>query len=221
MIKQAIKTAVPREQSIGEEIANSVSHGVGLAAAIAAMPILIVATVRQGSTAAIIGATIFSITMVFVYLTSTLYHGLPEGGARRWLLKLDHGAIYLFIAGSYTPFALGAPESRNGWLVFGLVWCVAFAGVVLKAAGRLTRPLYSTGLYLVMGWLVLIAAYPLAGHITTSSLSWLISGGVAYTVGVFFFASDARLRFSHFVWHLFVMLGSTCHFLAVLGNFGQ
>jgi len=183
------------------------------------MPILLVATVRQGSTAAVVGATIFSVTMVLVYLTSTLYHGISDGRMRRWLLKLDHGAIYLFIAGSYTPFALVAPESRQGWLLFGLVWCVALAGIILKICGYLSRPLYSTGLYLVMGWLVLIAAYPLAGHITSSSLSWLIAGGVAYTLGVFFFASDARLRFSHFVWHLFVMAGSTCHFLAVLGNF--
>lgn len=210
-----------REQSAREEIANSLSHGIGLAAAVAAMPVLILATVRQGSAAAIVGATIFSITMVFVYLTSTLYHALPEGAMRRWLLKLDHGAIYLFIAGSYTPFALGAPERLRDWLLFGLVWCVAFVGVALKASGQLARPLYSTGLYLGMGWLVLLAAYPLAGHITSSSLSWLISGGVAYTVGVFFFASDARVRFNHFIWHLFVMLGSACHFLAVLGNFAR
>lgn len=205
-----------RPQSLGEEIANSVSHGVALLAAIGAVPFLI-ASARRLSLASFIGAVVFAATMVLLYLTSTLYHALPAGRAKRIFLKLDHGAIYLFIAGSYTPFALGALGGPWGWTLFGLVWSLAAIGVTLKAFDRLSHPWWSTGLYLVMGWLVLIAAVPLVEKVPLPGLILLVAGGLAYTTGVVFFVLDSRVRYAHAVWHGFVVAGTGCHFFAVLG----
>jgi hemolysin III len=206
-----------RAQSFGEEVANSVSHGAALLAAIAAVPFLLVATARSGGAANIVGACVFAATMLLLYLTSTLYHALPAGRAKRVFVRLDHGAIFLFIAGSYTPFALGALGGPWGWTLFGLVWGLAAVGITLKAFDRLSHPWLSTGLYLVMGWLVVIAAVPLATRVAPAGLALLLAGGVAYTVGVAFFMLDSRLRYAHFVWHLFVVTGTTCHFAAIMG----
>lgn len=205
-----------RPQSWGEEIANSVSHGVALLAAIGAVPFLI-ASARHLSVASFVGSVIFAATMVFLYLTSTLYHALPPGRAKQAFLKLDYGAIYLFIAGSYTPFALGALGGAWVWTLFGLVWSLAAIGVTLKAFDRLSHPWLSTGLYLVMGWLVLIAAVPLVERVPMPSVMWLVAGGLAYTAGVVFFILDSRMRYAHAVWHGFVAAGTGCHFFAVLG----
>lgn len=208
-----------RPQSLGEEIANSVSHGVALLAAIVAVPFLLDSARHLGA-ASLVGAAVFAATMVLLYLTSTLYHALPAGRAKRVFLKLDHGAIYLFIAGSYTPFALGALGGPWGWTLFGLVWSLAALGVALKAFDRLSHPWLSTGLYLVMGWLVLIAAAPLTERVPEPGLSLLVAGGLAYTAGVVFFLLDSRLRYAHAVWHGFVVAGTGCHFFAVLGYAG-
>jgi len=205
-----------RPQSLGEEIANSVSHGAALLAAIAALPFLIVAA-RHAGAASVVGACVFGATMVLLYLASTIYHALPAGRAKRVFMKLDHGAIYVFIAGSYTPFALGALGGAWGWTLFGLVWSLAVVGVTLKAFDRLSHPWLSTGLYLVMGWLVVIAAVPLVQRVPLPGLALLVAGGLAYTGGVVFFALDSRLRYGHAVWHGFVVAGTGCHFFAVLG----
>jgi hemolysin III len=205
-----------RPQSRGEEIANSVSHGVALLAAIVALPFLIVAT-RDFSAASVVGASVFAATMVLLYLSSTLYHALPAGRAKRVFMKLDHGLIYVFIAGSYTPFTLGALGGAWGWTLFGLVWSLALLGVTLKAFDRLSHPWLSAGLYLVMGWLVLIAAVPLLERVPLQGVALLAAGGVAYTVGIVFFMLDSRLRYAHAVWHGFVVAGTCCHYFAVLG----
>jgi hemolysin III len=205
-----------RPQSRGEEIANSASHAVALLAAIGVVPLLITVA-RYRTLASLIGAIVFAVTMVLLYLTSTLYHALPAGRAKRIFLKLDHSAIYLFIAGSYTPFALGALAGSWGWTLFGLVWSLAAIGVTLKIFGRLSHPWLSTGLYLVMGWLVLIAAVPLMQKVPLPGIELLVAGGLAYTTGVIFFVLDSRLRYAHTVWHGFVAAGSACHFFAVLG----
>jgi hemolysin III len=170
-----------RAQSLGEEIANSVSHGVGLLAAVAAAPILIVAAVWRGSAAGIVGASVFAATVVVLYSTSTLYHALPESRAKRVFRVLDHGAIFLLIAGTYTPFTLGVLHGAWGWTLFGLVWGLAVAGVVLKAAGGVRYPVISTSLYLAMGWLVLIAVKPMWDRVPMWGLFWLLAGGLAYT----------------------------------------
>jgi hemolysin III len=206
---------VDRPQGLGEEIANSVSHGIALLAAIGAMPFLIEAASDFGA-ANVVGASVFSATMVLLYLVSTLYHALPAGRAKRVFMKLDHGAIYVFIAGSYTPFALGALSGAWGWTLFGLVWALAVLGVALKACDRLSRPCLSTGLYLVMGWLALIAAVPLIERVALPGLQLIVAGGIAYTAGVVFFALDSRLRYAHAIWHGFVIAGSGLHVFAVL-----
>jgi hemolysin III len=204
-----------RPQSPGEEIANSVSHGVGLLAALAAIPVLLVSAVRHGGAAGIVGASVFAATVVLLYLTSTLYHALPRNRAKRVFRLLDHGAIFLLIAGTYTPFTLGVLRGAWGWTLFSLVWGLAAAGLALKAAGGVRSPILSTCLYLGMGWLVLIAVRPLWLHVPPAGLLWLLAGGLSYTAGVAFFAAE-RIRYGHFVWHLFVLAGTACHFIAVL-----
>ena len=213
----SISLAVPRrEQSRGEEIANSISHGIGLIAALVATPFLVMHAVRREDTGFIVGASLFAATMVLLYLASTLYHALPIGKAKRAFQVIEHAAIFLLIAGTYTPFALGVLYGGWGWTLLGLVWGLAVTGVALKAFDRMSHPIVSTGLYLLMGWLILIAVNPLYARIPASGLLWLVAGGVAYTAGVVFFAADSRLRYGHFIWHLFVMAGTTCHYFAVL-----
>jgi hemolysin III len=206
-----------RPQSVAEEIANSISHGFGFLLALVSAPVLVVASARQGHVANIIGASVFAATMLLLYFSSALYHAMPaDRRAKRLLAKLDHGAIYLFIAGSYTPFTLGALNGAWGWTLFGVVWALAAVGLVLKVFDKLWHPLLSTGLYLVMGWLVVIAAVPLLERVAPAGVVWLFAGGIAYTAGVAFYLTDGRLKFGHFVWHLFVMAGTTCHFFAIL-----
>lgn len=205
-----------RPQSLGEEIANSVSHGAALLAATAAAPVLIVGAAQRGGAAAIVGASVFAATMLLLYLTSTLYHALPKNRAKALFQVLDHGAIFLLIAGTYTPFTLGVLSGPWGWTLFGIVWGLAFAGVVLKAIGGVRFPTLSMLLYLATGWLALIAVKPLWLSVPGWGLFWLFAGGLAYTVGVIFFVVDGRLRYGHFIWHLFVVAGTACHFIAVM-----
>ena len=206
-----------RPQSRGEEIANSISHGVGAIGAIVAAVYLMVVTVQRGGVAHIIGAGVFSITMVLVYVTSTLYHSMTRDRPKRVFRILDHSAIFLLIAGTYTPFTLGVLRGAWGWTLLGLIWALAVGGVVMKIFSRTSHPILSTSLYLLMGWLIVIAIKPLAaGGVPTSGLLLLLAGGLAYTLGVAFYATDARLRYGHFIWHLFVMTGTACHYLAVL-----
>lgn len=208
-----------RPQTPGEEIANSVSHGAGLAGAIAMTPILIVTAVSRGSGAASITASsIFGASLIFLYLASTLYHALPRVRARRAkriMRVVDHSAIFLLIAGSYTPFTLGVLRGPWGWSLFGVVWGLAAAGVILTLAGGMRFPKLNTAIYIMMGWLVLIAIAPLAKALPASGIWWLTAGGVTYTAGVVFYAAK-RVHYSHFVWHLFVMAGAACHCVAVL-----
>ena len=204
-----------RPQSLGEELANSVSHGLGLSAAVAAFPVLVVAAQQRGDTAGIVGASVFATTMVLLYLASTLFHALPSCRAKRVFQILDHSAIYLLIAGTYTPFTLGVLRGDWGWTLFGLVWGMAVAGTVLKALGGVRYTTLSTWTYLAMGWLVVIAAKTVWTLVPGWGLFWLIAGGVAYTAGAVFFMAE-RIRYFHFVWHLFVVAGTACHFIAVL-----
>jgi hemolysin III len=203
-----------RPQSLGEEIANSVSHGVAFVAAVVSVPYLVASASHQNS-ASFVGTLVFAATMVLLYLASTLYHAMPEGRTKRVFCKIDHGAIYLFIAGTYTPFALGALHGAWGWSLFAVVWSLAAIGVTLKAFDRLSHPWLSTGLYLAMGWLVVVAAVPLLERVPLQGVMWLVAGGLAYTVGVIFFVLDSRIRYSHTVWHGFVAMGTMCHFVAV------
>ena len=203
-----------RPQSLGEEIANSISHGVGLLAATLALPVLLFGAIRRGGIGTLIGASIFGVTTLLLYAASTLYHALANNRAKRVFRVLDHSAIYLLIAGTYTPFSLGVLRGTWGWILLVLVWSLALAGVILKATGNMQHPIYSTGLYLGMGWLVILAFKPLSIHLPAWGLFWLLAGGIGYTAGIAFFAAR-RLPYSHFIWHLFVISGTTCHFIAV------
>ena len=205
-----------RQQTRAEELANSMSHGLGLVAALVGIPFLLATTARHGDLLNTVGAIVFLASVVALYFSSTLYHGLPNGKAKRVLRVVEHSAIYLLIAGTYTPFTLGVLRGPWGWTLLGAIWTFAAVGVGLKAYNRASHPIISTCLYLLMGWLIVLAAEPLMAGLSTSALLLLIAGGLAYTVGVIFFALDSRLPYGHLVWHLFVMAGTVCHYFAVL-----
>jgi hemolysin III len=205
-----------REQSQREEIANSISHGIGLVAALVGTPFLITQAERHGNVGFVVGASLFSATAIFLYLASTLYHALPAGKTKRVFRVLEHSAIFLLIAGTYTPFTLGVLYGVWGWILLTIIWSLAAAGVVLKVFYRASLPILSTSLYLFMGWMVVIAIDPLVAKVPLPGLLWLIAGGLSYTIGVVFFAIDSRLQYAHLIWHLFVLAGTTCHYFAVL-----
>jgi hemolysin III len=204
-----------RPQSLGEEIANSVSHGLGLLAALAGFPVLVIVAQQREDVTGIVAASVFGTTMVLLYLTSTLFHALPGCRAKRVFQILDHSAIYLLIAGTYTPFTLGVLRGTSGWTLFGLVWAIAVVGTVLKTLGGIRYTAISTWAYLAMGWLILVVADTAWALVPKWGLFWLIAGGIAYTAGAAFFMAE-RIRYFHFVWHLFVIAGTACHFMAVL-----
>jgi len=205
-----------RPQSWGEELANSLSHGLGLLLAIAGLPVLIIHAYHGGKTYAVASAAVFGSSVLALYLASTLYHAIPQQKVKAILQALDHVAIYLLIAGTYTPIALGVLRGGWGWAMLGTIWTMALAGTLFKAMGGLRFPRLSTALYVMMGWVGVIAIRPLWLHMQAGGLAWLAAGGLAYTLGVVFFVLDGRLRYSHFIWHLFVLAGTVCHFFAVL-----
>ncbi|HKP35683.1 MAG TPA: hemolysin III family protein [Pyrinomonadaceae bacterium] len=205
----------PPRQTPGEEIANSVSHGFALALAIVAAPILIMVHARSGTSWNLVGVSVFAMSMILLYLASTLYHAVTHTGAKRVFRVLDHGAIFLLIAGTYTPFTLGILRGPWGWTIFGLVWGMAAFGLTTKAIFGTNHRWLTVPLYLVMGWLAIIAAPQILARVPLSGLILIVAGGLAYTGGVAFFAVP-RMRYSHFAWHLFVMAGTVCHFFAVL-----
>ena len=202
-------------QSAGEELANSISHGIGFVGAMIGTPILVLAAFRSGSSSFLIGTIIFTATMLLLYLGSMLYHAWPRTRAKCFLQTLDHAAIFLLIAGTYTPFALGPLRGTGGLTMLGIIWTLALFGVFMKATrGTLRHRKLSMTLYLGTGWLGLVFIRPLALVIPWSAVLWLIAGGIAYTAGTLFFANE-RLRYAHFIWHLFVLTGTCCHFAAV------
>jgi hemolysin III len=213
---EPMSSSAVRAQSLGEEVANAVSHGAGFLLAVASLPVLVSRAMAHGDAAAVVGASLFSATMIVLYLVSALYHALPPGAAKRWFNRLDHAAIYLFIAGSYMPYLLGVLRGAWGWTLFGIVWGTAAFGVSAKLFNRLRHPLWSTGLYLAMGWVAVIAAAPLLERLPLQNLAWLVAGGLSYTLGAVVFLLDSKIRYAHFVWHLFVMAGSACHVLAAV-----
>jgi hemolysin III len=206
----------PRTNSHHEELANTISHCVGLIAAAIGMPLLVIAAWRSGSAGLFAGTIVFAVTVLILYLVSMLYHAWPESRAKRTLQLLDHCAIFLLIAGTYTPFSLGPLRGVWGLILLGTIWLFAIFGIILKAIRGPSRDRW-LGLfcYLGMGWSALIVFRPLVLQLPGAVLLWLIAGGVAYTAGVLFFVNE-RMRYAHFVWHLFVLAGTGCHCLAVL-----
>ena len=196
------------------------SHGLACLLAVAALPILVQRAAERGGTASVVAASLFASTMIVLYLVSTLYHALPIGRAKAWLNRLDHACIYVFIAGSYMPFVFGVLKGAWGWALFGVVWAAAALGVSAKLFDRLKHPLWSTGLYVAMGWVAVVAAVPLLDRMSGAGVAWLVAGGLSYTAGAVVYLFDSKLRYAHFVWHLFVIGGSTCHFFAALWHAG-
>ncbi|WP_166206110.1 PAQR family membrane homeostasis protein TrhA [Cognatiluteimonas telluris] len=205
-----------RASSHGEEIANSISHGLGLALAIAGLPWLLVNAAQSQSGLSIAGAATFGASVVLLYLASTLYHAIPHARIKERMQRLDHAAIYLLIAGTYTPVALGVLRGAWGWSLLAVIWTLAVAGVIFKTLAGARYDRASTVLYVAMGWAALVAIKPLWLHMQPNGLGWLFAGGIAYTTGVLFYLLHERLRYSHFIWHLFVLAGTGCHFLMVL-----
>lgn len=204
-----------RPQTNPEEVANTLSHALGLLAAVVATPFLIAGAVSQGDPAFVVGVSIFCATITILYLCSSLYHMMPQGKAKRVFNIIDHSAIYLLIAGTYTPFTLGALRGAWGWTLLTIIWSLAAMGVLLKGFSRLSHPVLSVGLYLAMGWLIVVAIHPLLTRVPPAGIMWLAAGGASYTLGVIFFALDSKIKFSHFIWHLFVLVGTLCHVVAV------
>jgi hemolysin III len=200
-------------QSRSEEIANAVSHGVGLGGLLVGTPFLLVAASHQGW-AMTLGAALFAASAMFLYLASMVYHAAPES-RKPFLRMVDHVAIYFLIAGTYSPFALGPLRGRFGWTVFWIVWALALAGTLFKVFARFRFPYVSTAMYIAMGWLAVFIIKPLTAHLPAWGLGWMVAGGVAYTAGTLFYHRE-RMKYSHLIWHLFVITGTACHFVAVM-----
>jgi len=202
-------------RDFSEEIANSISHGLGLVLAIVAVPILVLAAVRGGSVHFIVGASVFGGTMILLYLASTLYHSITHEVTKNMCRVFDHTAIFLLIAGTYTPFSLGVLRGPWGWSLLAVIWALAIVGITLKIRKRTRHSRITIVLYVIMGWLAIVAVKPMIMLIPVPGLLLIFAGGIAYTGGLAFFALE-RLRYNHFIWHLFVIAGTTCHFFAVL-----
>ena len=200
--------------SLPEEIASAVTHGLGVLLSVGAGAVLVTLAALTGDPWTIVGASVFVGTLVLVYTASTLYHAIPFATAKARLKTFDHCAIFGLIAGTYTPFLIGGLRGPWGWALFATIWALALAGIVFKLffTGRFKRA--STLVYVLMGWLVVVATGPLREALPGTTLAWLVGGGLAYTVGTLFYLS--RRPFAHAVWHGFVLAGSVCHFAAVL-----
>ncbi len=209
--------AVTAETVHREEIANAVTHGVGALASAAAGAVLVTLAQLYGTRMQMISALIFGSSLVMLYTASTLYHAIPSAAAKRRLKVFDHCAIYMLIAGTYTPFALIGLRGAVGWWLFGVSWGLATIGIVFKLFFTGRFKLFSTLVYIGMGWMALFAIKPMLVKIPLAALIWLLAGGIAYTAGTLFYHNE-RLRYSHAVWHLFVLAGSACHFIAVISQ---
>jgi hemolysin III len=205
-----------REQSRGEEVANSISHGITFIAMLIGTPYLIMNALHQGDVAEVIGKSVFAATAMLLYFSSAVYHGLAAGKAKRAFRVIEHSAIFFLIAGTYTPFTLGVLKGVWGWSIFTLVWSLVVIGVSLKVFEKEPHPVISISLYLLMGWIMVVAAYPLFVKMPTEGLLLLVAGGLFYTLGVGFFITDSKLKYGHLMWHFFVMGGTACHYFAVL-----
>jgi hemolysin III len=206
----------PAAQSLREEIVNSIIHGIGFALSIGGFCVLIVSAVSRGTVWHVVSCAIFGSSLVSLYMISTLYHGLQGARTKQIFRRLDHICIYLLIAGSYTPFTLTFLRGGYGWAMFGFIWTLAGAGILVKGVFGPRFNVLSTGAYLVMGWLIVVAAKPMIEGFPLGGLILLATGGLCYTIGVPFYLLDHKVRYFHAVWHIFVLAGSISHFFTVL-----
>jgi hemolysin III len=218
MGNQGAVAKTPKDQhayTFGEELANSITHGLGTGLAIAALVILVAFAVLAHDGYRLASAIVYGITLVLQYAASTLYHALPQPKAKHLFKILDHCGIYLLIAGTYTPFCLVTLRAANGWWLFGVIWGLALVGIVLETFWVYRPRWVSALLFLGMGWLVITSIQPLIENLAATGLWLLIAGGLAYTLGTVFYVLE-RIHYMHAVWHLWVLVGSVLHFLAVL-----
>ena len=201
--------------SIGEEIAHSITHGVGALLSIAGLVILVTLSATYGDAWDIVSSCIYGFTLILLYSSSTLYHSITKPDMKILLQKIDHAMIYMLIAGTYTPFTLVSLRGAWGWSLFALVWSIAVAGMVMELAVKNRRKWISISLYLWLGWVIVIATKPLMSSVETGGLVLLLLGGLAYSFGVIFYAWK-RLAYHHAIWHVFVMAGSALHFFAIM-----
>jgi len=204
-----------RDYSLGEEIANSITHGVGIGLSVAALTLLIVYSLRSGDAWKIASAIVYGITLVLEYTASTLYHSFPQPQVKHVFKILDHAGIYLLIAGTYTPFTLVTIREDGGWWVFIMIWALAIIGIATEAFWAYRPRWLSAAVYLAMGWLVIFAIRPIVAHLDPAGVWLLVAGGLAYTLGTVFYVFK-KVPYFHAVWHLFVLAGSICHFLSVV-----
>jgi hemolysin III len=197
-----------------EEKTNIISHAIGLCLGIAALVVMVVRASLHGDAWHIVGASIFGAGLIILYAASTIYHSARKPQARKILRVIDHATIYVLIAATYTPFTLVTLNGWVGWLMFGIVWALALAGIILKLFFTGRYDILSTLMYVFMGWMIIFAAKPLVENLSADGLAWLIAGGVAYTVGAIVYGIR-QIRFNHAIFHLFVLLGSFCHFVTV------
>jgi hemolysin III len=198
-----------------EELANTITHGIGLLLSIAGFGVLLAFAILRGDASHLIACSVYGATLICLYAASTLYHAAVSARLKHALKIFDHSAIYLLIAGTYTPFLLLYLRGAWGWWLFGVIWSLAFAGIIFKFWFVDHFQHVSTAIYVAMGWLVIIAAKPVLADVPARSLLWLVAGGLLYSLGVIFYAWK-RMPYGHVVWHVFVMGGSTCHYFAVL-----
>lgn len=208
------RTTAHDVRRLREEIANALTHGVGAVLSLIGGAVLIVLAAKRGDAWLVVSSAVYAITLVLLYTASTLYHAVRSPRLRAQFKVLDHCAIYLLIAGTYTPFMLGTVRGGWGWSLFGVIWGLAAAGVVFKLFFTGRFPILSTIIYIAMGWLAVIAVGPMLQHFTPTTLAWLVAGGLTYTAGTMFYHRP-RMRFAHAVWHVFVLGGSICHGVAV------
>ena len=194
---------------------NSITHGVGALAALVSGVLLVGLATRSGDAWKVISFSIYALTLLLLYLSSTLYHSM-RGASKNVLRKMDHCAIYLLIAGTYTPFTLVTLRATIGWTMFGVVWTLAVLGIAQELLHATRTRMLSLVIYVVMGWLAVVCAGPLVDALGRAGFAWLAAGGVFYTAGIGFYATDHKVRHGHGIWHLFVLAGSSCHYIAVL-----
>jgi len=219
MKKENQEKAVYRKLSAKEEIINSITHGIGTLLSVAALVLLVILAVRKGDVWHIVSYSIYGTTLVLLYLSSTLYHSFTKEKLKNLFARFDHAAIFLLIAGTYTPFLLTVLRGTLGWGLFGIIWGVALVGVVIRSIYLTRFRKLMVGLYLAMGWMFVVAVGPMIKNLPALSVIFLFLGGIFYSVGVIFYVKR-NLKYGHGIWHLFVLAGSIMHFFAVIYSLG-
>ena len=208
-----------RALTLGEEIFNSITHGIGTLLSIAALVLLVVFAATKGDAWHVVSFSIFGSTLILLYLSSTLYHSFTKQSIKNLFARFDHAAIFLLIAGTYTPFVLTTLRGVLGWTLFGIIWGLAIGGVIIRSIYLTRFRKLMVGIYVLMGWMFLIAVVPMVQHLPSNSLIFLFIGGLCYSLGVIFYVWR-NLKYGHGIWHLFVLAGSVMHFFSVLYSLG-